>query len=216
MKELSKNIKQLRMDCGMTQEELAGRLNVTRQAVSNWENGKSEPDINMIHEIARVCNGNVAVLLGVDIADSRKYPLHQSKYVISVIVCAAIIIIGIIARAVIEPYLKSIAHKEFIITPYILCYMIYNTIFFSALGWMAMAIIALSQDIRISLFKRRIVLIMVLLLLVTLTGIAVNIFEPFCNLTFIIRAISNGYIWSGIWKGFPFMAGLGSFLYWNR
>ena len=36
----------------MTQQELAEKLNVTRQAVSNWENGKTQPDIDMLQNIA--------------------------------------------------------------------------------------------------------------------------------------------------------------------
>ena len=38
-----KQIRHLRTQSGMTQEELAGELNVTRQALSNWERDVSEP-----------------------------------------------------------------------------------------------------------------------------------------------------------------------------
>jgi transcriptional regulator with XRE-family HTH domain len=39
---------------GMTQEELAGELNVTRQALSNWERDVNEPDLNMLKKIQPV------------------------------------------------------------------------------------------------------------------------------------------------------------------
>ena len=52
MAEISKNIKKFRKESEMTQQELAEKLNVTRQAVSNWENGKSQPDIDMLQNIA--------------------------------------------------------------------------------------------------------------------------------------------------------------------
>ena len=42
-----KQIRHLRTQSGMTQEELAGKLNVTRQALSNWERDVNEPDLNM-------------------------------------------------------------------------------------------------------------------------------------------------------------------------
>lgn len=42
MAEISKNIKKFRKESEMTQQELAEKLNVTRQAVSNWENGVSQ------------------------------------------------------------------------------------------------------------------------------------------------------------------------------
>jgi transcriptional regulator with XRE-family HTH domain len=38
----------------MTQEELAGELNVTRQALSNWERDVNEPDLNMLKKIGYV------------------------------------------------------------------------------------------------------------------------------------------------------------------
>ena len=45
--------KKIRMDLKLTQEQVAARLNVSRQAVSNWENDKNLPDIEMIIDISR-------------------------------------------------------------------------------------------------------------------------------------------------------------------
>ena len=44
-----KQIRHLRTQLGMTQEELAGELNVTRQALSNWERDVNEPDLNIVN-----------------------------------------------------------------------------------------------------------------------------------------------------------------------
>lgn len=44
---------QARRERGLTQEELAARLYITRQAVSRWETGATEPGIDMIKLIAR-------------------------------------------------------------------------------------------------------------------------------------------------------------------
>ncbi len=46
------NIKRFRRVKNMTQEELSQKISVTRQAVSNWECGKTEPDIETIHALA--------------------------------------------------------------------------------------------------------------------------------------------------------------------
>ena len=46
-----KQIRHLRTQLGMTQEELAGELNVTRQALSNWERDVNEPDLNTLKKI---------------------------------------------------------------------------------------------------------------------------------------------------------------------
>ena len=46
-----KQIRHLRTQSGMTQEELAGELNVTRQALSNWERDVNETDLNTLKKI---------------------------------------------------------------------------------------------------------------------------------------------------------------------
>lgn len=51
---VAKNIKKFREDKGVSQAELAEKLNVTRQAVSNWETGKTQPDIETLHRIADI------------------------------------------------------------------------------------------------------------------------------------------------------------------
>lgn len=51
---LSRNIKALRMQNGLTQKELADLLHVTSQAVSRWEKGDVEPSVDTIRELARI------------------------------------------------------------------------------------------------------------------------------------------------------------------
>ena len=52
--EFGDQIKQLRMDQNLTQEQFAEKLNVTRQAVSNWENDRNLPDIEMLIKMTSV------------------------------------------------------------------------------------------------------------------------------------------------------------------
>ena len=51
---LSDNIKRIRKSKGLSQEELAIKLNVVRQTVSKWENGLSVPDSDMLITFAYV------------------------------------------------------------------------------------------------------------------------------------------------------------------
>ena len=46
--ELGKRITEIRKQNNMTQEDLAEKFHVTRQTISNWENGKSYPDIETL------------------------------------------------------------------------------------------------------------------------------------------------------------------------
>lgn len=61
---LNENIKKLRKSKGISQEELAIRLNVVRQTVSKWENGLSVPDSTMLIALADELDTSVGVLLG--------------------------------------------------------------------------------------------------------------------------------------------------------
>lgn len=61
---LNENIKALRKAKGLSQEELASKLNVVRQTVSKWEKGLSVPDAGMLIQIAEALNTTVNVLLG--------------------------------------------------------------------------------------------------------------------------------------------------------
>ena len=63
MNKVQLSIKRLRQDRGMNQEQLAEQLHVTRQAVSNWETGKTQPDIEMLVKIAEYFDVSVEYLI---------------------------------------------------------------------------------------------------------------------------------------------------------
>lgn len=66
MRDIGKNIKDLRISRNLTQDQLAEKLFVTRQTVSNYENGKSRPDVDMIIKLGEVLECDVnAILYGV-------------------------------------------------------------------------------------------------------------------------------------------------------
>ena len=65
---LAENIKAIRKQRGMTQEELATRLNVVRQTVSKWEKGLSVPDADLLKRIAEMLETDVSTLLGAPIS----------------------------------------------------------------------------------------------------------------------------------------------------
>lgn len=61
---LSENLKNLRKAKGLSQEELAIKLNVVRQTISKWEKGLSVPDSELLIRIAEELDTTVTVLLG--------------------------------------------------------------------------------------------------------------------------------------------------------
>ena len=60
-------IKELRVSMGLNQVEFAKKLNVTKQSVSNWENGNIQPSIDMLIKIATVFSVSADYLLGLDV-----------------------------------------------------------------------------------------------------------------------------------------------------
>ncbi|HIV68501.1 MAG TPA: helix-turn-helix transcriptional regulator [Candidatus Butyricicoccus stercorigallinarum] len=57
------NLQQLRRQRGLSQQQLADRLNVSRQAVSKWERGEAQPDLDHVLQISRLFDITVDQLL---------------------------------------------------------------------------------------------------------------------------------------------------------
>lgn len=68
---LNENMKAIRKSKGLSQEELAVKLNVVRQTISKWEKGLSVPDSDILLTISEVLETPVSVLLGETIVESE-------------------------------------------------------------------------------------------------------------------------------------------------
>ena len=63
MQQLHECLRRLRLDRGMTQAEVAEKLNVTRQTVSSYESGRTQPDVEMLKRLAEVYGVSVQEIL---------------------------------------------------------------------------------------------------------------------------------------------------------
>lgn len=68
---LNENIKAIRKSKGLSQQELAIKLNVVRQTVSKWEQGLSVPDSDMLISISEVFETPVSTLLGETVIETE-------------------------------------------------------------------------------------------------------------------------------------------------
>ena len=68
---LNENIKAIRKSKGLSQEELAIKLNVVRQTISKWERGLSVPDSDMLISISEMFETPVSTLLGETVMESK-------------------------------------------------------------------------------------------------------------------------------------------------
>lgn len=60
---ISKNIKKLRQEKGLTQQALADRIHITRQALSSWETGRTQPDLSMLEALSAVLEVDIEQIL---------------------------------------------------------------------------------------------------------------------------------------------------------
>ena len=124
---LKENIKSIRKSRGLSQQELAIKLNVVRQTISKWEQGLSVPDSEMLISISEVLETPVSTLLGENISESkvddlkvisekleiinlqlseRKNAVRKMIHGILISLCAIIIIIFISLFLINSPYLN--------------------------------------------------------------------------------------------------------------
>ena len=68
---LNENIKAIRKSKGLSQQELAIKLNVVRQTISKWEQGLSVPDSDMLISISEVLETPVSTLLGEAVVETE-------------------------------------------------------------------------------------------------------------------------------------------------
>ena len=68
---LNENIKAIRRSKGLSQQELAVKLNVVRQTVSKWEQGLSVPDSDLLITLSEALETPVSTLLGETVAESE-------------------------------------------------------------------------------------------------------------------------------------------------
>lgn len=70
--DISKQIKKYRLDSKLSQEDLAEKIFVTRQTISNWENGKNYPDINSLVLLSNLFGVSLDILVKGDLEEMKE------------------------------------------------------------------------------------------------------------------------------------------------
>ena len=81
---LSENLKRIRKDNNLSQEQLAEKLGVSRQSVSKWENGEAYPEMDKVLQLCKMFNLNIDELLNQDIKEvneNKQSKINVDKYV---------------------------------------------------------------------------------------------------------------------------------------
>ena len=82
---LNENIKAIRKSKGLSQEELAVKLNVVRQTISKWEQGLSVPDADMLISLSEAFETPVSTLLGETVVEEKADDLRAISEKLEVI-----------------------------------------------------------------------------------------------------------------------------------
>ena len=123
---LNGNIRAIRKSKGLSQEELAIKLNVVRQTISKWERGLSVPDSDMLISLSEVLETPVSTLLGETVIESkvddltaisekleiinlqlaqRKTTRRKILHWLLILLCAVIVTISVALMVLNSPYL---------------------------------------------------------------------------------------------------------------
>ena len=147
MNAVSKNLKEIRQAKGLTQDQLAEALHVTRQAVSNWETGRSEPDIETLLALAEALDtGADALIYG---PEPPKYEPMQKKYIICCVVFGLILLTGIAARIWLEPWLLEYRKQTFDMTPSLYYMLVMRPLVAASCGALLGSLLSLGLDLRL-------------------------------------------------------------------
>ena len=104
MRDIGKNVRDLRERSGLTQEALAEKLFVTRQTVSNYETGKTRPDLDMLIRIAETLETDAnTVLYGIPISPRKRQLLRQ--FIPAVSVFLALLLAVLILRPMVKAHM---------------------------------------------------------------------------------------------------------------
>ncbi len=123
---LNENIKELRKSKGLSQQDLADKLNVVRQTISKWEQGLSVPDSDLLIALSEALETPVSTLLGETVTESeadqvkalsekleiinlqfarRKAMRRSALHWLLIAVCLGILAVAAILVVVNSPYL---------------------------------------------------------------------------------------------------------------
>lgn len=215
MSSINKNIKKLRKERGMSQDDLAARVYVTRQTISNWEIGKSNPALSDIERLAQALDCEVTeILYGVKDGSYKKF---QPRYLLLAAVCAAVLAACGILQATVYPRLAEQVYVNFQTTGsthYILTILPISSLSCAVL---LLAVLSWFADIRIKWKKRWIVLSAAVLLLLLsfslLLAHSILCRYPNPKGAFTLIYISYRYLFLMV---APFLSGIAFFIGCNR
>lgn len=163
---IGRNCRRLRQRAGLTQEELAERLHVTRQAVSAWETEKNHLDAETLVVLAEALGADVQELLYGPGVVQAPFARYQRRYLLCAALSAVVVIAWLVMEVTLKPYLIRQAARTFIPYPGMAYFLTVPPLGVLGLGCLIPSLASLWVDIRVrSTPVRRVLLALALLIL---------------------------------------------------
>ena len=161
---VGRNCKRLRQRAGLTQDALAERLHVTRQAVSAWETGKNQPDVETLAALAEALGADVRELIYGPGVVGEGYARFQRRYVVCTVLCAAVVLVWLVLELTLEPYLYRLRMETYTVLPGLVYLLVVPPLGVLAVGCLIPAFASLWADIRVRNVRARRILLAAALL----------------------------------------------------
>ena len=201
MRDIGKNIRTARVRAGMTQDELAEQLHVSRQTVSNYETGRSRPDIDMLFSIAEALGMDVSALLYGTLLPPEA---HRERRALLVAATAVLVFGG--ALMLLQCWFQALSDR-LITGPVFVMNLLLLPCFYALLGWtlfQACGTVLGAKSLRGSWVKpvHWAILILFGAYLILMTPLAVHDLQTFWELSR-LRRIQEAYSYSSSYQFLP-------------
>ncbi len=223
MNDVGKNIRRYREEKKLTQDALAEQLHVTRQAVSNWETGKNQPDLEMLEAAAKALDLEMTDLI---YGKRQEYPRFQRKAVVWTIVLGALTILALLDALFLAPRLLELRRQTFNIRPDAVNGLVALPLGRVAAGMLLPAALSLRRSVEPGKRARIVLRILPVLLLIPIALMALYLlgfgwpprsgWAPLNRAVVFILAESTGFRRRLFLSIFPFFAGLCLYPAWVR
>ena len=197
MRDIGKNIRQFRILKNMTQDELAEKLFVTRQTVSNYETGKSRPDVEMLVKISEVLETDIHQLI---YGPEKRQLTPDRKRLIWAAAAAAVL--GLTWQ-ICEPLADAWKSQRFLLGPMLAILAVVKPLFLLSVGWLVGHLLAMALRPKpmggnwVKTVRR------VMLVLLVIWLVASVLFTAYYNLDEWLYATQR----RGVWEEVPYESG---------
>lgn len=214
MSSLAKNLLRIRKENLLTQDDLAQKIDVTRQAVSNWERGCSEPDIQTLIMLAEALQVETNELIFGRKAEYR--PTLRREYLPICIISGCVVVCILILQLTLYPYLLNLKNTQYLTHVFLYQKIVPPLGYFTG-GVLAYAMVSLFYEIKMK--RKDLLLLAILFALPTLVVMAEEVLWRLTHMYpqsisnyLTIAAANNPALSIVLYMLLPFLSGILSFL----